>query len=312
MQCPRCQWTNYNGAQFCTQCGMPLSPAQPSPMKKGGLACLRALCYYILFISVQVAVMVVYEFAVILQNMGGYITNGTFDAERYYEEMMDLLMAQLTDNLHTVMILSALFTVLILFLSFHLRHKNPLAEMHIRKISGKNAVLAVVFGASLQVFVAVTLSLIPLPQSLVDSFAQNNELLSGGSIAIQFINVALLTPVIEELIFRGLVFTRLRRGMRPVLALILSTVIFGWAHGHIISFVYAGLLGIVLALLMKKNNDSVLAPIFCHAGFNGASYLLDRIEEITLPVFALYFAAMAAAVVCGYLLLRPARSETEE
>jgi len=311
MLCPRCQFENYEGAQFCTRCGAPLTQKKTSPRRKGLAACLRALCYYMLFLGVQFAVIFAYEMAVMLPHAVSYIQGDLFDMESYYRDMMELVITEITEHLHIIMILSVLLTVLILFLSFHLRRKNPLAEMHIAPVPVKTCILALLFGGALQVAVAMILSLIPLPQDLIESYSQNSEMLTGGPIALQIVNVVLLTPVLEELIFRGLVFTRLSRGMRTGWAIALSAVIFGWAHGHIISFVYAGLLGVILVLLMRRHNNSVLAPIFCHMGFNGTSYLLSGIEEITLPVIALFFLCLAAAVLLGYVLLRPAQADAD-
>lgn len=311
MLCPRCQFENYEGASFCTRCGAPLMPKKPSAVKKSLAAFGRALCYFFLFFGVQIAVIFAYEFAVILPNVTSYIEGGSFDTERYYSDMMELVMTQMTEHVHGILILSALLTILILFLSFHLRRKNPFTEMHIAPISPKVAILSLLFGGALQVAVAVVMSFIPIPQDLIESFSQSSEMLMGGSLVLRILNVVILTPILEELIFRGLVFTRLSRGMKTGWAILLSAVIFGWAHGHIISFVYAGLLGFILVLLMRRHNNSVLAPIFCHMGFNGTSYLLSGIEEITLPVIALFFLCLAAAVLLGYMLLRPAEADAD-
>ena len=172
-------------------------------------------------------------------------------------------------------------------------------------------------GASLQFFTAFLLSVIPIPEETINSFNESSELLTGGPFALEFLSVVIITPIIEELIFRGLVFTRLARGMKPWLAVVLSAVIFGWTHGHIISFIYAGLLGVCLALLMKRQNDSILAPILCHAGFNGTSYLIGLLGEETsdLLLFALFFVSVALAVLCAYVLFKkpaPTASETQE
>ena len=63
---------------------------------------------------------------------------------------------------------------------------------------------------------------------------------------------------------------------------------------------------------MRRQNDSILAPILVHAGFNGTSFLLGLLgEEInTLLFLALYLVSIALAVFCGYLLLRK-RGEDE-
>lgn len=319
MICPRCQAPAEDGTTFCTQCGTRLAPPAPSPFKKGLFALLRALCYYFLFIGVQAALIFIYEFAISFTLALQNTTNAMIDGN--YEFDLDAVIGAVTDrllqNIHIILILSALITILIVFLSFRIRHKDPLAEAHVRPISPIAVAPALVLGAALQVFTALTMALIPIPEETINSFNESSELLTGGPFALEFLSVVIITPIIEELIFRGLVFTRLNRGMKTWLAVALSAVIFGWAHGHIISFVYAGLLGVCLALLMKRQNDSILAPILCHAGFNGTSYLIGLLgEEInTMLFFALFFVSVALAVLCAYVLLRkpaPTASETQE
>ena len=43
---------------------------------------------------------------------------------------------------------------------------------------------------------------------------EDADFLYGGPIVFEFINIAVFTPLMEEIVFRGLIFTRLRRGMR--------------------------------------------------------------------------------------------------
>ncbi len=316
MICPRCQAPNENGAAFCMQCGMRLTPPAPSPVKKGLLAFARAMCYYFLFIGVQVAAVFLYEFAlafsIAFTGAAGMILSG---GELDYDKIFSAVYDQIAENIHIVLILSALVTILIVFLSFRLRHKNPLAETHIRPISPIAVVPSLLLGAALQVFTVFSIAMIPIPAETIDSFNQNSELLMGGPLGLEILSVVVVTPIIEELIFRGLVFTRLSRGMKTWLAVLLSAVIFGWAHGHIISFVYAGVFGVCLALLLKRQNGSILAPILCHAGFNGTSYLIGLLgEEIPDMLFlALYFVSIAVSILCLYILLRkPAEASIQE
>lgn len=308
MKCTRCQSDNPDGARFCTSCGAPLT----KPPRRRFSALAHALLYYFLFTAVQFVVILTYEFAIAFSGAFNTVIHGGYDFDAMYESLMETVLSKLTENVNAIMILSALLTVLVLFLSFHLRHKKPLEEMHIRKISPKAGILALLFGAALQGFTAIAMAFLPIPPELIESFAENSELISGGPIGTEILNVVLVTPIIEEIIFRGLVYTRLACGFKPWAAVILSAVIFGMAHGHIISFVYAGFLGIVLVALMRKQGDSILSPILCHMGFNGASYLISMIEEITLPVVALFFFSAAAAIFLGYFLLAKAPAERDE
>ncbi|MBQ4043448.1 MAG: CPBP family intramembrane metalloprotease [Clostridia bacterium] len=316
MKCPNCQRDNYEGAKFCLHCGTPI-PQPPSRARKFFVALLKALCYFGLFFGVQTMVIAFYEAALIFGEMSGglidsYLYGGEFVLP---ESLYDTLMEQLQQNVHLLMILSAAVTLLFLFLFFQLRRKKPLEEMAFRSAPASKMGMALLLGLALQFFVTITMAFLPIPQEMLESFAENNELLHGGPLALEILSVAVVTPILEEVIFRGLVFTRLRRGMSAFIAVGVGAAIFGAAHGHIIAFVYAGCLGILLTLLMLKCGDSILVPICCHAGFNGGSYLLELTlgDGESLPLMLMfYFVSIALTVMSAYLIFRTPAQEIEE
>ena len=59
----------------------------------------------------------------------------------------------------------------------------------------------------------------------------------------------LCAPVLEEIIFRGLILTSLERGMPSWAALLLSAFLFGICHGHPVWAAYAAIFGVVLGVL---------------------------------------------------------------
>lgn len=312
MKCPRCQTESYEGARFCTGCGCLLH--RESPVKKFFMAGLHAFLYVALFIAVSLFVSVGYEFIMACgitwpRLLGG----GTFTEEELSaiaEEIGSLIIA----HQHMLMILSGLITILILVLSFRIRHKDPVKEMHVHKIPLGRAPWYVVLGISLQPVTGFFLSF--LPQAWLENFAETNTLnYSTEPLAIELLSAVILAPIVEELTFRGLAFTRLRRGMGTVLAVLITSALFGAVHGHPVSFIYASVLGIVLALLMLKSNDSVLAPILCHAGFNGGNYLLNLLLENTqsMPlILAAYVAALALLILSAFMVFRPITEIEEE
>lgn len=314
MKCPQCGREIPDGSKFCLGCGM-AQPKPPSRAKKFFAAFGHAICYYLLFFGIQTFVISVYESALILSGALAAVRDG-YGGDYYnlYLQLLDIVYDSLRENLHILLILSAALTILFLCIWFRVRHKKPLSEMHIRRASPAALPLALLLGGALQFVTAIGMAFIPIPESLVDSFNQNADLMQGGPLLLEILSVAVVTPVLEEITFRGLVFSRLKRGMPAAAAIVLSAVIFGAAHGHIISFVYAGILGVILACLMQRHNDSILPTVFCHAGFNGASYLLAMLDTESVPLLlAVLAAALAVTVFCMYLLFRrPVRTDAEE
>lgn len=65
----------------------------------------------------------------------------------------------------------------------------------------------------------------------------------------------LIAPLCEEVFFRGFLFGGLLRGMRPVVAVALSALLFALAHGLIGSFAPLLLIGVVLAVVRWRTGS---------------------------------------------------------
>ena len=90
------------------------------------------------------------------------------------------------------------------------------------------------------------------------------EMFPTGSIP-QFAMVAPLAGVGEELLFRGVLQTKLGEWTTPVIGLVLASLLFGVAHAlSKLYFVFALVVGLFLGWLTLHYNDLV-APIVAHA-----------------------------------------------
>lgn len=91
-----------------------------------------------------------------------------------------------------------------------------------------------------------------------------DDTMTGQPVWLLFLTVGLLAPAAEELIFRGLVFRRMKDFMNPRAAIILSALLFGIYHGNMIQFLYASLMGILLAVIYHRTGTlwtSILAHV---------------------------------------------------
>jgi membrane protease YdiL (CAAX protease family) len=84
--------------------------------------------------------------------------------------------------------------------------------------------------------------------------------------------VVIAAPLLEEFLFRGLVFRGLRRTARPAVAVVGSAIIFAIVHPPI-SFVPVFVLGILAAVGFERTR-SLWTPIVAHATYNAAIVLL--------------------------------------
>jgi len=108
--------------------------------------------------------------------------------------------------------------------------------------------------------------------------------------------IALVAPVVEEFIFRGLMMTRLAQAMPGWLAAALSAAIFGVCHGHPVWFAYTFVLGLAFGL-MDLRLGSIWPSILAHMAFNAIGQVFSILTEDDAVVAALAVLALAGLVV---------------
>lgn len=84
--------------------------------------------------------------------------------------------------------------------------------------------------------------------------------------------VVLLAPVVEELIFRGVIFSGFQRNYKPFWAILFSAMLFAIFHLNPWQLGPTFLLGLLLGLV-RYRTGSLLASIFTHALHNGMIFL---------------------------------------
>ena len=65
----------------------------------------------------------------------------------------------------------------------------------------------------------------------------------------------LLAPVMEELVFRGICYGRIRRIADKKVTIVLSALLFGIYHMNLIQFLYAFVMGLVFGAVYEKYRD---------------------------------------------------------
>ncbi len=83
----------------------------------------------------------------------------------------------------------------------------------------------------------------------------------------------ILAPIVEEVMFRGVLFTALKQYLPSWIALWGSAVLFGLVHANMVSLLPLTLLAVMLAKLYERSGN-LWAPIFAHAIFNSINLAL--------------------------------------
>jgi len=177
-----------------------------------------------------------------------------------------------------ITLLSNALSLIFILLFFRIRKKKLFAEVQLHKCSVKQILAVGLFGISFSYFSGWLIEIIPFPESMMDSFIASHDMLSMGNPFVNFISVAILAPIVEEVFFRGLIYTRLKAGMNMVVATILSAIMFGVMHGEIIWILYAFVVGIMLVWVFETTN-SLLPCIVIHIANNSLSQLTENMPD---------------------------------
>jgi membrane protease YdiL (CAAX protease family) len=87
-----------------------------------------------------------------------------------------------------------------------------------------------------------------------------------------------LAPLIEEILFRAILYRGIKQLGYPKLALFGSALLFGAIHLSLLTLVPLTVLAIILALLYDKA-DNLMAPIVAHSLFNAANFVLYLYQD---------------------------------
>lgn len=84
------------------------------------------------------------------------------------------------------------------------------------------------------------------------SYQEVTKAFFGGRVLFEVLGPCIFVPILEEYIFRGIVYKRLREWVSLPIAIGASAAIFGIMHMNLVQFIYAGILGIFLAFCAEK------------------------------------------------------------
>ena len=311
MICPQCGQDNVPGARFCVVCGTPLPFSAPVPVRteptKAGkffIACLKALAYFAVYFFAQLIVTVI-----VVGIVSAAKTMQGIPTDELLLNPIDLL----AGRMQLILIISAALTFLTYWIVFAVRGKNVLTEVGVRKVPVPDAVFALLLGLFLNPVVSILLGLIPFPETMIEQYNETISLLvdTEEPFLLDLLGTAIVAPVLEEVVFRGLIFTRLRKGMALAVAFILTCLVFGLVHGNVIQFTYTAVVGALLLWGFLKH-ESILISIPMHVGFNSAAFLMGMMPENQLLQLSIVFTAAALSLLFGWLLFFRKKAAPEE
>ena len=89
----------------------------------------------------------------------------------------------------------------------------------------------------------------------------------------------IVSPIAEEIVFRGIVYNRMHRQYGKWIAIIGSALLFGVYHGNAVQALYGFILGVLIAVMYEKYG-SFAVPVILHSAANVFVYVVTSITGV--------------------------------
>ncbi len=120
----------------------------------------------------------------------------------------------------------------------------------------------------------------------------------SGGVASEIAAFVILSPIAEELLYRGVVFLYMKRTLGVWPAVVVSSIMFAMFHMNLVQLVYALFLGFYLGILMERS-ENLWIPIAGHAAANALSVVRGETGFLSMDNigFNVYVGSAVAAFV---------------
>ena len=265
----------------------------------------KSLCYVVLFLGMQFIVNFIFQFLYGFKLGLEIAASGTtFDEQAMTDNLMEFIMS----NANWITLISGILTLLSLLLFFKIRKKKLYQEVQLCKFDRKLILPLVGVGISLSFLISCLLSLLPIPESIMNNYLESAATIETGGIFLRILTVVIIAPVVEEIVFRGLVLTRLRKAMGSCLAIIISSLLFAIMHGQILWIAYTFVFGIVLAIVAERTK-STGCTILLHISFNFMGLFGEYMMFSITQVIIVGLISLVVLLCLGYYIMMPKRCD---
>lgn len=159
----------------------------------------------------------------------------------------------------------------------------------------KNIFIPIVFGITISLTYNITLFYVNNLFNFTNMFE-----ISSIPIIVQIICSGICGPILEELLFRGIVYNKLKEFNSSMKSIILASLIFGLFHNNIINAIYAFGVSFILIYLYEKYR-TLKAPILMHIALNTTIILMLNLIVKNFIVFNIYLLVVSIIIL---LILR--------
>lgn len=151
-----------------------------------------------------------------------------------------------------------------------------------------------------------------IPQKWIDANSESVGAYQQGNIIFSFLTIMVFAPIIEEILFRGFLYSSLKKaiyqivpyGEKNIIVVVICAAItsfcFGYIHGNILQGIYTFILSLIMIYVMEYTG-SIISAIALHIGFNMSmlftQFLYGRVPDIVLCVTSIILSIISLAIM---------------
>ena len=136
---------------------------------------------------------------------------------------------------------------------------------------------------------------------LNEYFLKTDLYSNQSNIITTLISTGLIGPIVEELMFRGIVYNELKLKVSVMKAILLTTLFFAIFHFNILQMIYTFAVGFLFIFFYEKYKD-IKAPIIFHMTLNITTTLFLTI--LTKNIFALNYSIFMISLVSLFIVFK--------
>ena len=173
--------------------------------------------------------------------------------------LLSIITVLFKDNILLINFLLAIFTAIIFIPLLIKNYKKQNIKNY--KLNIKKIILLILMGILLSVFYNTFMFYLNKYLFHTNLFDKNNKIL------ITLLSTGIIGPIIEELMFRGIVYNEAKNKYNNKKAIIITTIIFAILHVNFMQIIYAFIMGLIFIKVYEESKN-IKAPIILHMASN--------------------------------------------
>ena len=133
-----------------------------------------------------------------------------------------------------------------------------------------------------------------------ESYRQVSEHQYGIVFLVGLFLYGSISPLTEEVLFRGIIYNRMKKYFNVKVSMVASALFFGVYHANLVQGIYGFLMGLLIAYIYEKFGNFLCAFLF-HAVANVVVYTVTSYETLYSVLITPYSCVILAIVSVGVL-----------